>query len=132
MKLGRILLLLGSGIFALYGLLFSVAPVELALLVTGAVPASPSALIDMRATYGGMSIALGIIFMLLALQETTIRVGVVGLLLVMVCMAITRLVGIAMDGDANTVMYAYLALEIVAAALCGLALGKGDKETTDG
>jgi hypothetical protein len=95
MKFARILLLLGSGIFALYGLLFSIAPVELARLVTGDAPSSPSALIDMRATYGGMSIAVGMILMLLALKAETIRIGVVSLLLVMVCMAATRIVGIA-------------------------------------
>jgi hypothetical protein len=129
MKFARILLLLGSGIFALYGLLFSIAPVELARLVTGDAPSSPSALIDMRATYGGMSIAVGMILMLLALKEETIRIGVVSLLLVMVCMAATRIVGIAVDGDANIAMYFYLGLEIVAAVLCSIALVDCRKET---
>ena len=131
MKFGRFLLLLGSGLFVSYGLLFSFAPVELARLVTGHAPSSPSAVIDMRATYGGMSIALGIILLLLALKEATIRTGVVGLFLVMACMAATRLVGIAVDGDANAVMYAYLALEVVAAALCGIALMNRDMRATD-
>jgi hypothetical protein len=131
MKFGRILLLLGGGLFAFYGLLFSIAPVELAGLVTGHAPSLPSAVIDMRATYGGMSIALGIIFLLLARKEATIRIGVVGLFLVMVCMAATRLVGIAVDGDANAVMYAYLGLEVVAAVLCGIALMNRDMQETD-
>jgi hypothetical protein len=131
MKFARILLLLGSGIFALYGLLFSIAPVELARLVTGDAPSSPSALIDMRATYGGMSIAVGMILMLLALKEETIRIGVVSLLLVMVCMAATRIVGIAVDGDANIAMYFYLGLEIVAAVLCSIALVNCRTQATD-
>jgi hypothetical protein len=131
MKFARILLLLGSGIFALYGLLFSIAPVELARLVTGDAPSSPSALIDMRATYGGMSIAVGMILMLLALKEETIRIGVVSLLLVMVCMAATRIVGIAVDGDANIAMYFYLGLEIVAAVLCSIALMNCRTQETD-
>jgi hypothetical protein len=131
MKFARILLLLGSGIFALYGLLFAIAPVELARLVTGDAPSSPSALIDMRATYGGMSIAVGMILMLLALKEETIRIGVVSLLLVMVCMAATRIVGIAVDGDANIAMYFYLGLEIVAAVLCSIALVNCRTQATD-
>ena len=131
MKFARILLLLGSGIFALYGLLFSIAPVELARLVTGDAPSSPSALIDMRATYGGMSIAVGMILMLLALKEETIRIGVVSLLLVVVCMAATRIVGIAVDGDANIAMYFYLGLEIVAAVLCSIALVNCRTQETD-
>jgi hypothetical protein len=131
MKFARILLLLGSGIFALYGLLFSIAPVELARLVTGDAPSSPSALIDVRATYGGMSIAVGMILMLLALKEETIRIGVVSLLLVMVCMAATRIVGIAVDGDANIAMYFYLGLEIVAAVLCSIALMNCRTQETD-
>ena len=131
MKFARILLLLGSGVFALYGLLFSIAPVELARLVTGDAPSSPSALIDMRATYGGMSIAVGMILMLLALKEETIRIGVVSLLLVMVCMAATRIVGIAVDGDANIAMYFYLGLEIVAAVLCSIALVNCRTQETD-
>ena len=131
MKFARILLLLGSGIFALYGLLFSIAPVELARLVTGDAPSSPSALIDMRATYGGMSIAVGMILMLLALKEKTIRIGVVSLLLVVVCMAATRIVGIAVDGGANIAIYFYLGLEIVAAVLCSIALVNCRTQETD-
>ena len=122
MKLGRSLVLLGSGIFAFYGMLFAIFPLKFSRLVTDSVPSSLSSIIDMRATYGGMCIAVGIIFLLLALKAETIRIGIISLLIVMVCMASTRILGIAVDGGANIVMYVYLGLEILVAALCGIAL----------
>jgi hypothetical protein len=122
MKLGRMLVFLGGGFFILYGILFAAAPVELARLVTDGGTTSPSGLIDMRATYGGMSIAFGMLLVVLARKASTLRLSVAGLLIVMICMATTRTIGIVVDGSPNVMMYVYLTLELVVSAICLLCL----------
>ncbi len=96
------------------------APGPLALLVMDVVPATGSAMTDMRATYGGMSLAVGV--MLLLLAQSDVRLGLVSVLLLMVCMAAGRSYGLYVDAHANTVMYVYLLLEAVAAMLAVMLL----------
>ena len=112
------LTLIGAGFFVVYGVLFSTLPATFSALVTDSLPASSSSLIDMRATYGGMSIAVGIVLVMLSSNKETLRQAVVMLFLLMVCMASTRTIGMVADGDPNLVMYVYLILEVIAAALC--------------
>ena len=108
---------LTAGIFVVYGVGFALMPASLSLWVTGGAPSEPSGLIDMRSTYGGMSIGVGLVLALAARRRETLRSGLVGVGLVMVCMAASRLLGIVVDGGPNGFMWAYLALEVVAAAL---------------
>jgi hypothetical protein len=70
-------------VFVLYGLTFIVFPEFLSQFVTGAVPASASGMIDMRATYGGMSIAIGALLFILAANQERVGVGLLGVLLIM-------------------------------------------------
>ncbi len=122
MSKGKLLSYVGSAFFVVYGISFSVIPHELAEFVTGATPGSPSAAIDLRATYGGMSVAVGVIIYLLANNTETVRIAVVSLLLLMLCMASTRVLGILLDGDPNSMMYVYLGLEVFTAGVCGVWL----------
>ena len=122
MKLAQTLIWLNAVFFAVYGVLFVFAPIAISHLVVDASPASPSALIDMRATYGGMSIAVGLLFAFLVQKKSTIRIGMIGVIMMMSCMAAGRLVGMIVDGDPNVVMYVYLILEIGMASLSMYAL----------
>ena len=122
MTLPAILLWLNSAIFVGYGIAFSLAPEAMSTLVTGAAPTTASGLIDMRSTYGGMSIGLGILLGLAARSATSHPLGLRGVVAVMVGMASSRLLGLLVDGDANAAMYLYLALEISVAALAIWAL----------
>ena len=74
-------------------------------LVTGAAPSAGPALTDMRATYGGMSIGLGVLFALAARSSAGQRLGLAGVLAVMLGMATTRALGIVFDGDPNGAMF---------------------------
>ena len=71
----------------------------------------------MRATYGGMSIAVGVLLLLLSRSDP--RPGLVGVLVAMLCMAVTRTWGILIDGAGNNFMYVYLVLELVVALTAG-------------
>jgi len=122
MKFQTTLVWINSVVFFLYGLSFIFLPEALANLVTNTVPGGSSGLIDMRATYGGMSLGLGVLLGILANNPSFVRVGLWGVLSIMVGMASARLLGIFVDGTPNSTMYVYLASEILMAMLVLLAL----------
>ncbi len=60
MKFSFSLLWANALLFLLFGTSFLVLPEQMALLVTESAPASPAGLTDMRATYGGLSLGIGL------------------------------------------------------------------------
>ena len=83
---------------------------------------SSSGLIDIRATYGGMSLAVGIILYLLATGKDTLKIGLISVSVLMLAMAMGRIIGIGLDGTPNIYMYIYLALELAVGILALLLL----------
>ena len=71
----------------------------------------------MRATYGGMSIAFGLTILLLGLRAATVSLALLIIAIVLLAMAATRLLGMALDGSPNGIMLLYLVLEIAGAGL---------------
>ena len=122
---GPTLIWLNAGFFALYGLGFVLAPELLATTITEGAPQTSSAMIDFRATYGGMSIAVGLVLAALARDPSTHRLGLRAVAATMLCMASGRTVGIVLDGDPNVWMWIYLAGELAVAAAAVAAL-RGD------
>ncbi len=114
MLLATIVVRLTALIFLLFGLGFVFAPESLSLMSTGSVPNTLSGVIDMRATYGGLSLGVAFLLWVLAASHATLRAGVLGVALLMAGMASGRFVGIMLDGDANSLMWSYLLLEIIA------------------
>lgn len=104
---------INSIVFLLYGLGFMFFPEAFSQYVTDAIPLSKSALIDMRATYGGMSIGFAILLWYMGSNRTTLKLGVMAVNLVVGGMAFGRIVGIIIDSSANQMMYIYLLLEIL-------------------
>lgn len=113
MKIAKILVQLTAVFFLAYGLMFALCPGSLSGMVTGSVPSTTSGLIDMRATYGGMSIAVGLMMLLLANHQSTLRLGLLSVVVVLLGMASARTLGIIADGTPNNLMYAYLVAELV-------------------
>ncbi len=122
MNSSKLLVVLTAFIFLIYGALFVLFPIQLLELVANGAVTSASGVIDMRATYGGMSVAVGFILLLLAKSEETIKVGLMSVFLLMACMAIGRTVGILVDQNPNIMMYVYLALEIIIAVVSAFLL----------
>ena len=106
-----------AAIFLVYGLLFFVVPIEAFQFVVDGTATSSSAITDLRATYGGMSVGVGIILTILGMKQQTLKMGLIAVLVLMLGMAFGRSVGIIFDGDTNNYMYIYLALEIVASCV---------------
>lgn len=108
-------------VFLAYGIGFIVAPTPLAIWVTGTAPTQPSALIDLRATYGGMSLGVGVV--LLGLATPAMRLwGLRAVLVLMLGMAGGRTVGLLVDGPGNLTMTVYLLLELLLAAAAAVLL----------
>ena len=122
MNFKTILIWINALVFIAYGLGFVFFPETLALLVTGSAPSTSSGVIDMRATYGGMTLGLGVLFGLSASDPRTVRLGVWGIIVVMIGMAAGRLFGMIQDGTPNPIMYIFLAVEIVVVILASWAL----------
>ena len=121
--LGRIVAFVAIAFFLLYGVAFSLFPEDMSLLVTGSKPEGVSALIDFRATYGGMTIAVGAaLAYLYAIGQ--VRACLVTIALVLFSMAATRSVGLLVHGSGNAMMYVYPVLEILGGVLALLAMRK--------
>jgi len=117
MSMEMIVVRLNALVFLLYGIGFLVLPEALSRFVTDTVPRTVSGIVDMRATYGGMSVAVGVMLLVLASGYETVRKGLVGVLLLMLSMAGGRILGMLVDGAGNPVMGGYLVLEIVMAVI---------------
>tara|TARA_B110000305_G_scaffold222927_1_gene267016 strand:- start:284 stop:631 length:348 start_codon:yes stop_codon:yes gene_type:complete len=98
----------------------------LQLLVQGKV-STRSEVVDLRATYGGMTMGVGLILFVLANNVSTLKIGLLAVFIVMLCMALGRIIGIVIDGEPNQLMYIYLALELSACALSWLLLRAAKK-----
>lgn len=93
----------------------------MALFVTGSAPDGVSALVDFRATYGGMTFAVGLLlFYLLFIEQ--LRAALVIIIMVLLSMALTRAAGLLVNGSGNAFMYLYLVLEVLGSALAGMAM----------
>lgn len=126
--MARYYLLVTAWGFFIYGLLFIVFPQEtLQIIVQGQV-STRSELIDLRATYGGMTIGLGLLLFVLANNVSTIKIGLLAVFIIMLCMALGRIIGIVIDGEPNQFMYIYLSLELLACALSWLLLRAAKKQ----
>lgn len=116
------LLWLNALVFAGFGIACVIAPAAVAQWSTGAVPGSPSALIDMRAVYGGMMIGFGLWLGLCATRPSVWRLGMQAALLVVLGMALGRLLGMFWDGQPNALMWIYLFAELAMSVLLIWAL----------
>ncbi|WP_394202434.1 DUF4345 domain-containing protein [Shewanella waksmanii] len=108
------LLVYATAVFFIgYGVGFIIWPMEIANWVTDGAPSVPSAKIDLRATYGGAQLAIGVIMLIIVQHKQDIDLALVMVGLCLLLMALGRLVGIMTDGQANALMYVYLIAELV-------------------
>ena len=116
-KMAKFLIYATAVFFLLYGLAFIFSPSEMAILITDTSPASASAMIDFRATYGGAQLAIGLLLILVVKVRNDIDLALTMVALLLLSMAIGRAIGIVIDGEPNLIMYAYLAAELAVGAL---------------
>ncbi len=122
MNFPRIFLWINSVFFVLFGLSFVLAPSSSAELIIGSIPASPSGMIDMRATYGGFGLGVGVIFGLCARNIDLVLVGLRSSLAIFSGILLGRIVGIFLDGEPNNSVYAGLFSEALFLVLTVFAI----------
>ncbi len=124
MKFSRILLWVNCTLFVAFGLAFALMPAWFATLFTGDAPTTSSAMIDMRAIYGGVALALAYLFAQCARNDAYLKLGTQTVLAVMLGLAGARSLGIMLDGSPNVMMMLLLASEVLMAAIAIIALKK--------
>ena len=116
------MLWLNSALFIVFGVCFIAAPAFFATVITGAAPGTSSALIDMRATYGGMGLGVGLFFGFCARHPSTVQLGLFASLFVLATTAAARMVGFFGDGSPNVFMFLLLGTELLFVVLIVAAL----------
>ena len=129
MKLPRLLLWVNAACFLIFGAAFLISPGFMAQLLTGTTPSAPNALIDIRATYGGMALGIGLFFAFCARRPQRVRIGLIASLLVASGIVFGRLAGIVVDGSPNAAMIALLAGDSFFIVLFALALRRFPEKT---
>ena len=112
--------------FGLYGIAFIFKPMAMSQACTGTAPNTTSAVTDMRATYGGFMLSVGLwigwVTCTQAANQALIQAALILVVMVMVCMAVTRTLGMLVDGSSNGYIKIALAAEVIVAALAIAAL----------
>ena len=93
----RLVLVLVGLSFVGFGALFISNPGEMAALVSLAL-IDRTARTDVRATYGGLELGVGVFLLACALRRDFVRVGLFASACVLVAMATARFVGLLLDG----------------------------------
>jgi O-antigen ligase len=122
MKFKLTLLWLNIVMFTVFGLYFILAPASAAQSFIGAVPADTNLMIDMRATYGGLSLAVGLFLADCLLRQKAVQAGLLLSLLIFVCLTVARAAGVMTAPSPSGMMYQSLTLEVVMTILFALAL----------
>lgn len=125
MTLAQWIIRLNALFFSLYGLLFFFVPETLLFWVTGSAANTTSAMIDTRATYGGMSLAIGLLLFYFSMKVVYEKLGLVLVILIMGNMAFGRSLGILLDGNPNPVMWLFLVGELVTLIISAVLLTRG-------
>jgi hypothetical protein len=120
MAFGRILLWIASVMFAVFGLAYLLDPAGLVGPAGLSLP-TPSALSDVRATYGGVQLGFGAFLAWSALAAERVPAGLLALALIEMGVSLCRAVGVVVDGDLNRFHVTALAIEVPLTLLAWIA-----------
>jgi hypothetical protein len=123
MLLPRILLAVTGLVFFVHGLVCFIHPATIGIESGLAMP-TPSSVIEVRAEYGGLPIALGLFFLAAALQKIEVRTGLIVMLTATAGYATSRILAVAIMGDLDQYNAAAILYEVTTALLSLWALKK--------
>jgi len=121
MLFARIILTITGLVFFVHGLVCFIHPATIGIESGLAMP-TPSSIIEVRAEYGGLPIALGLFFVAAALQKVEIRTGLIVMLTVLTGYATARISAVAITGEIDTYNSAAITYEVTTALLAAWAL----------
>jgi len=119
----RILLTVTGLVFFVHGLVCFIHPATIGLESGLAMP-TPSSVIEVRAEYGGLPIALGLFFLAAALQKIEVRTGLIVMLTATAGYATSRILAVAIMGQLDQYNTAAILYEVTTALLSLWALKK--------
>jgi hypothetical protein len=113
---GRIVLALDALVFAAFGALYWVIPVEMATKVGISVPTT-GAIVDVQGLYGGLELGFGAFLAYCAWRPERAKTGLVAGMLGLGGIAVSRLVAMAHFGMPDTSVAVLVGLDLVGAIL---------------
>ncbi|MFW2387772.1 MAG: DUF4345 family protein [Polyangiales bacterium] len=116
MLLARILLFATGLMFFVHGLVCFIHPATIGIESGLAMP-TPSSVIEVRAEYGGLPIALGLFFIAGALQKIRPRSALLVMVTALTGYATARVLAALMMGTIDTYNGAAIAYEVISAGL---------------
>jgi hypothetical protein len=117
----RILLAVTGLVFFVHGLVCFIHPATIGIESGLAMP-TPSSVIEVRAEYGGLPIALGLFFLAAALQKIEVRTGLIVMLTATAGYATSRILAVAIMGQLDQYNAAAILYEVTTALLSLWAL----------
>ena len=129
MTLSQWIIRLNAVFFVLYGLAFMFVPEATLYWVTGSVMNTASAIIDTRATYGGMSLAIGLLLFYFSIKPVYEKLGLIFVMLIMGNMALGRSLGILLEGEPNPIMWRFLIGEVITLLISAWLLRRPEPKT---
>ncbi len=106
----RAFLMLQAAVWLSYGVYCFVAPESLGG-AAGVAISSPTGSVELRAMYGGLQIALGVLCLLASRRATLTRAALTTLAFLATGLGSARLLGMALDGGLSTYTLCALAFE---------------------
>jgi hypothetical protein len=129
MKLAKISIIITAAVYLIIGVMFLTSPVYWVKGVDILLP-TPTAIIDLQATYGGCMFALGIFFLYTYKNLSLIRMGLILQAITLGGFAFGRFVGILMHGIPKPIIFYLFIAEIsgvILAIYCLSQMSKTDK-----
>jgi hypothetical protein len=121
MLFSRILLTVTGLVFFVHGLVCFIHPATIGIESGLAMP-TPSSVIEVRAEYGGLPIALGLFFLAAALKKIEVRTGLIVMLTATAGYATSRILAVAIMGQLDQYNAAAILYEVTTALLSLWAL----------
>jgi hypothetical protein len=116
MLLARILLTVTGLVFFVHGLVCFIHPATIGI-ESGLTMPTPSSVIEVRAEYGGLPIAFGLFFLAAALEKIEVRTGLIVMLTALTGYATSRIIAVAMMGQADQYNTAAMVYEVTTVLL---------------
>ncbi len=123
MQFARIVLGLNGLIFVGYGALCLFVPTTLTA-AAGLGMETTVATTEVRAMYGGLECALGVLFLLAAVRASLLEPGLIAGVTVFTGLGVARALGIALDGGPGAYNVVAMIYELVSAGLMLVGLGR--------
>jgi len=116
MLFARIVLTATGLMFFIHGLVCFIHPATIGIESGLAMP-TPGSVIEVRAEYGGLPMALGLFFLAAAMQKIQVRTGLLVMVTALGGYASARVVAVLLSGEVDSYNLAAIAYELISAFL---------------